>query len=482
MKNKRIMSALLALVIILSASAGAFADDMGQQDVVVSTGEVLDSPVTYFADVTPDNPYAEDIAFLAEAGIVEGTGDGMFAPDRMLTNEEYTTLIKRIYGENVYRDHRSEDEELADWPLGVTDFIFKESTVKMDVFLKYLYLNEGIVPYPRESYVVVNSIEGFVKVPVVSDDANDEPSENAGFEPGEEVSENAGGENGSDKQEAGEPASQSGNMGEAENLDIGKNDGSGESASEPAEQPDSGSDVVELQPLMDERVADIPKTATDTDYTYMAKLLGFCGADVKPTDEIRRDEAAHILRLAMTDSYEAPVPDIVGYVKFTYEPEFIAEAAPTVKSLMTLPEKVLTAFHNGFWRMTLGDDDINRYQWMFSNTIAGLAIYDEYKISFNNSRYLYHEMAHYLSYCCIGNFNSPNMVTLFYTEKAAAEETVSKYSTTNPHEFFAECYEFWTRCNVNGWRWKLKDMEKTMPLTYEYMLTLVEDGWLVPAV
>lgn len=55
------------------------------------------SLVQRFEDVAPDAWYADEIAKAAQLGIVQGTGDGKFEPDRAVTRAEAAAMIMRLY-------------------------------------------------------------------------------------------------------------------------------------------------------------------------------------------------------------------------------------------------------------------------------------------------------------------------------------------------------------------------------------------------
>lgn len=50
-----------------------------------------------FADVAPDAWYADEIAKAAALGIIQGTGGGMFEPDRPVTRAEAAAMCVRLY-------------------------------------------------------------------------------------------------------------------------------------------------------------------------------------------------------------------------------------------------------------------------------------------------------------------------------------------------------------------------------------------------
>lgn len=51
-----------------------------------------------FADLTADHWASESILYLKDMGIVSGTGDGTFEPDRTVTREEFTKMVMLAFG------------------------------------------------------------------------------------------------------------------------------------------------------------------------------------------------------------------------------------------------------------------------------------------------------------------------------------------------------------------------------------------------
>ena len=81
-KLRNLAAAALAAVLMLSCSITAFAAE----------------PVG-FADVPADAPYAEAAAYMKQQGWVNGVGNNMLAPDRLVTTGELNTVIGRaLYG------------------------------------------------------------------------------------------------------------------------------------------------------------------------------------------------------------------------------------------------------------------------------------------------------------------------------------------------------------------------------------------------
>ena len=78
---KRLSTAILALILALSAASTAFA-----------LGELP------YADVSKSDPCAEAVLELYDAGIMEGSG-GMFRPDSTITRQEFAAVICRLLDE-----------------------------------------------------------------------------------------------------------------------------------------------------------------------------------------------------------------------------------------------------------------------------------------------------------------------------------------------------------------------------------------------
>lgn len=62
-----------------------------------------------FTDVAADAWYAKAVHTLASLGILQGVGDGRFAPDRAITRAEFTVIAMRFAdldtsGENIFTD------------------------------------------------------------------------------------------------------------------------------------------------------------------------------------------------------------------------------------------------------------------------------------------------------------------------------------------------------------------------------------------
>ena len=87
------------------------------------------SDTSYFADIQSDNWGAKYANIAKDKGIAAGVGDGMFAPDEMITASQFATLILRNMGEN------------PDWETAINTFVERglitsEQAEKMDLFTR----------------------------------------------------------------------------------------------------------------------------------------------------------------------------------------------------------------------------------------------------------------------------------------------------------------------------------------------------------
>ena len=87
------------------------------------------SEVSYFADIQSDNWGAKYANIAKDKGIAAGVGDGMFAPDEMITASQFATLILRNMGER------------PDWQTAINTFVERglitaEQAEKMDLFTR----------------------------------------------------------------------------------------------------------------------------------------------------------------------------------------------------------------------------------------------------------------------------------------------------------------------------------------------------------
>ncbi|WP_324824024.1 S8 family serine peptidase [Sinanaerobacter sp. ZZT-01] len=70
---------------------------------------------TAFADVSTDAWYAQAIAWAAEKGLVDGTGDGNFAPEKKITREESAVLLDRYIKYKSFEFDKTKNNGFSDY-------------------------------------------------------------------------------------------------------------------------------------------------------------------------------------------------------------------------------------------------------------------------------------------------------------------------------------------------------------------------------
>ncbi len=103
-----------------------------------------------FEDVPADAWYAEYVMWAAEAGLVEGKGEGVFAPDSSLTRAELATLFYRIAKKcgldteaTAYFEEFADAEEVPEWAADALSWAVAEGLVAGSNDSGTLYLYPG---------------------------------------------------------------------------------------------------------------------------------------------------------------------------------------------------------------------------------------------------------------------------------------------------------------------------------------------------
>ena len=93
-----------------------------------------------FSDVSVNSPYYQAVEYLADAGIVSGCGNGIYAPDRTLTGGEYATILARA----LRVDTQGFQEECVPWFSGYVTRLYQEDVLTVP---EYKFLSEGKVTW-----------------------------------------------------------------------------------------------------------------------------------------------------------------------------------------------------------------------------------------------------------------------------------------------------------------------------------------------
>ncbi|MDB7911450.1 S-layer homology domain-containing protein [Flavonifractor plautii] len=95
---------------------------------------------TAFSDVPVTSPYYQAVEYLADAGIVSGCGNSIYAPDRALTGGEYAAILARA----LRVDAQGFQEEGAPWFSGYVTRLYQEGVLTVP---EYKFLSEGKVTW-----------------------------------------------------------------------------------------------------------------------------------------------------------------------------------------------------------------------------------------------------------------------------------------------------------------------------------------------
>ncbi|MGE9971461.1 S-layer homology domain-containing protein [Candidatus Pseudoscillospira sp. SGI.172] len=90
----------LSLLLLTTPALGAAPEPVTRGDFAVllwqSAGGVpYDVSTCPFSDVGRNTPYAQAVCWAWDEGVIRGVGEGLFAPDRLLTREECAALLRR---------------------------------------------------------------------------------------------------------------------------------------------------------------------------------------------------------------------------------------------------------------------------------------------------------------------------------------------------------------------------------------------------
>ena len=95
-KSKRLLSLVLALIMVFALFAGAASADNGDNGAETTSAITDNSPIGDFTDVTWANPYAEAIAVIEAAEITQGDGDrNTYNPAGTVTRATVAAFIAR---------------------------------------------------------------------------------------------------------------------------------------------------------------------------------------------------------------------------------------------------------------------------------------------------------------------------------------------------------------------------------------------------
>ena len=146
-----------------------------------------------------------------------------------------------------------------------------------------------------------------------------------------------------------------------------------------------------------------------------------------------------------------------------------------MKSIQSLPDRILIAWHNSGKQLIFGNTRIAQFmeEENYKGVVTGLYHHDG--LTLNSAQSAVHEFGHFVYY----ESNYPgltNLVNKYYREyKDVIAQSVSAYAVTDEQEFFAECFEAYFRHGNTSLR--INRMQEKMPQVYQLLKTMDDNNW-----
>lgn len=188
-----------------------------------------------------------------------------------------------------------------------------------------------------------------------------------------------------------------------------------------------------------------------------------------------RADCAYLIASVLQNTYEVSLPETYQYLNVTVEPGYDSVAAKAMKSIQSLPDSILTAWHNSGKQLIFGNTRIAQFieEENYKGVVTGLYHIDG--LTLNSAQSSIHEFGHFVYY----ESNYPGLITLvnkYYREyKDVIAQCVSAYAVTNEQEFFAECFEAYFGHGDTGLRISL--MQEKMPQVYQLLTDMSTNNW-----
>jgi len=120
-----------------------------------------------FEDVPPGQWYSEAVTFAALIGVVEGVGDGRFAPEAGVTREQFATVLYRFFTALGADMSVSDDVDLSHFPDYADISVWATEAMRWAYGMGFIvgttdgYLRPGTVTSRAESAVILARVLGF---------------------------------------------------------------------------------------------------------------------------------------------------------------------------------------------------------------------------------------------------------------------------------------------------------------------------------
>lgn len=199
----------------------------------------------------------------------------------------------------------------------------------------------------------------------------------------------------------------------------------------------------------------------------VAGELQLCDSSADPLEIVTRAETAQLLHAILTrelvvDAPIAPVklnnPDNINTNEFLLE-------------LRKVPQPVLDAYNARGWTYSIDFDRVAQFAEELKVSCIGVTDYNSKTIYISDARATVHEFGHFLDKV----LGFPAEHERLFREEAAGS-ILRDYAKTTSKEYFADCFEYWSRHGDNAEH--MEQFRQSAPQTYDYMQALAANGWL----
>ena len=188
-----------------------------------------------------------------------------------------------------------------------------------------------------------------------------------------------------------------------------------------------------------------------------------------------RADCAYLIANVLQNTYQTDMPESYQYLNVVVEPGYDSVAGKAMKSIQSLPDSILIAWHNAGKQLIFGNTRIAQFmeEENYKGVVTGLYHHDG--LTLNSAHSAVHEFGHFVYY----ESNYPglrNLVNKYYREyKDVIAQSVSAYAVTDEQEFFAECFEAYFRHGDTNLR--INRMQEKIPQVYQLLTDMSANNW-----
>lgn len=153
--------------------------------------------------------------------------------------------------------------------------------------------------------------------------------------------------------------------------------------------------------------------------------------------------------------------------------------------ILIMPWAIVKHYHDAGFGIMCDDVYINHWAeansyWRKGSNTFVAAVFAESlgTIFVQDINAVIHEMGHYAEKFMFGTVEAE---AAYPRERDAAAEYISGYASSDPGEFFAECFEYYVRAKNAGNYADMDMMRERLPETYAYLANKDVQNWCAPA-